>query len=232
MMSKAQLSDATQYLSPIMPSASGRRPAGSRKAITRSFVITTVEKAPSSRGITSARASSTRSASWVESSAAMISESEVPRKLHAPVDELRVELDGVDQVAVVGERHLAAVGAPDRLGVLPRRGAGGRVAHVPHRQVAAERAQLLLVEHLRDEAEVAHGHDLAGLARGDARGLLAAVLKRVQREVREAGDVGLRRVDAEDAALVARSVAMVELGIHALGAGPRRCPTGEDPATS
>ena len=64
-----------------MPSDRGRRPTGSRKAITRSFVITTVEKAPSSRGITSARASSTRSASCVESSAAMISESEVPRKL-------------------------------------------------------------------------------------------------------------------------------------------------------
>ena len=62
-----------------MPSASGRRPAGSRKATTASFVITTVEKAPSSRGITSASASSIRSASWVESSAAMISESEVPR---------------------------------------------------------------------------------------------------------------------------------------------------------
>ena len=62
-----------------MPSASGRSPAGSRKATTASFVITTVEKAPSSRGITSASASSMRSASCVESSAAMISESEVPR---------------------------------------------------------------------------------------------------------------------------------------------------------
>ena len=41
--------------------------------------MTTVEKAPSSRGTTSATASSMRSASWVESSAAMISESEVPR---------------------------------------------------------------------------------------------------------------------------------------------------------
>ena len=46
--------------------------------------------------------------------------------------------------------------------------------------------------------------------RGDAGGLLAAVLERVQREVGEPGDVRLRRVDAEDAALVARSVAVVE----------------------
>jgi hypothetical protein len=42
--------------------------------------MTTVENAPSRRGITSARASSMVSASWVESIAAMISESEVPRK--------------------------------------------------------------------------------------------------------------------------------------------------------
>ena len=45
------------------------------------MVITTVEKAPSSRGITSASASSMLAASCVESSAAMISESDVPRKL-------------------------------------------------------------------------------------------------------------------------------------------------------
>ena len=79
MMSNAQLSDATQRSPPSVPSESGRSPAGSRKATTASFVITTVEKAPSSRGTTSATASSMRSASWVERSAAMISESEVPR---------------------------------------------------------------------------------------------------------------------------------------------------------
>ena len=69
-----------------------------------------------------------------------------------------------------------------------------------------QRAQLLLVEDLRDEPQVAHGHDLAGVARGDARRLLAAVLEGEEREVGEPRDVGLRRVDAEDAALVARSV--------------------------
>ena len=43
MMSNAQDSDATQYWSPSMPSDSGRMPAGSRKATTRSRVMTTVE---------------------------------------------------------------------------------------------------------------------------------------------------------------------------------------------
>ena len=41
--------------------------------------MTTVEKAPSRRGITSSTASSIVSASWVDSSAAMISESDVER---------------------------------------------------------------------------------------------------------------------------------------------------------
>ena len=67
MMSKAQLSEATTkhsgkpLLGLILPSASGRTPCGSRKATTACLVITTVEKAPSSRGITSATASSIHS---------------------------------------------------------------------------------------------------------------------------------------------------------------------------
>ena len=64
-----------------MPSTSGRTPAGSRNAYTRFFVMTTVEKAPCSRGITSAMASSMSSAGCVASSAAMISESDVELKV-------------------------------------------------------------------------------------------------------------------------------------------------------
>ena len=60
---------------------------------------------------------------------------------------------------------------------------------MPHGHRPGERTQLGLVEHLRDETEVTEGHDVAVLARRDAGGLLAAMLKRVQREVREAGDV-------------------------------------------
>ena len=88
MMSKAQISEATTKHSGspspalILPSASGRTPWGSRKATTACLVMTTVEKAPSSRGITSATASSIQSLpspARLDSSAAMISESEVPR---------------------------------------------------------------------------------------------------------------------------------------------------------
>ena len=126
--------------------------------------------------------------------------------------QLGVQLDRVDEVAVVRERDLAAVGAPDGLGVLPRVGAGRRVADVADRHVAAQRAQLLLVEHLVDEALVAHRHDVAALGYGDACGLLAPVLQRVQGEVGETGDIRPRGLDTEHAALVARSVTEVEHG--------------------
>jgi hypothetical protein len=128
-------------------------------------------------------------------------------ELDALLAQLGVELDRVDQVAVVRQRDVARVGAVDRLGVLPRRRARRRVAHVADRHVAGERLELRLVEHLRHEAEVAHGHDVAALGAGDARGLLAAVLERVEREVGEPGDFAFRRVDAEYAAFVARSFA-------------------------
>src|SRR6185437_15595033 len=75
---------------------------------------------------------------------------------------------------------------------------------------ADQRAKLVLVEHLRDQALVADGHDLpAAWGRGDPGRLLAAVLKREQGEVGDAGDVVSRRKYAEDAALVARAIAMV-----------------------
>src|SRR5690606_31885228 len=54
------------------------------------------------------------------------------------------------------------------------------------------------------EAHVLEDQDLLAVARGDARGLLAAVLQRVEAEVRELGDLLARREDAEHAALVLR----------------------------
>ena len=60
--------------------------------------------------------------------------------------------------------------------------------------------QLLLVEHLGDEAEVAERGEPALLGDGDARRLLAAVLEREEPEVREPRDVAVRGVHAEHAA--------------------------------
>ena len=108
-----------------------------------------------------------------------------PAEVDPALLQLAPQLDRVGQVAVVGERHLAAVVAPDRLRVLPGAAAGGRVAHVADRHVALQRPQLLLVEDLGHQPGVAHRGDVAALAGGDPGRLLAAVLQRVEAEVGE-----------------------------------------------
>ena len=130
-----------------------------------------------------------------------------------PLAQLAVQLDGVDEVAVVAERHLAPVRAVDGLGVVPAVGARRRVAHVADGHVARQRTQLLLVEDLVDEPQLAQSHDVAADVRGgDAGGLLSAVLEGVQREVGQPGDVVSGGMDPEHAALVSRSIAVVERG--------------------
>ena len=124
--------------------------------------------------------------------------------------ELGVQVDGVDQVAVVGERERAAIVTDDWLGVLPFRGARGRVTDVADRHVADERAEHVLVEHLRDQALIADRHDAAAARRSrNARRLLPPVLEGEQRKVGEASDVVLGSVDAENAALISWPVAMI-----------------------
>ena len=71
---------------------------------------------------------------------------------------------------------------------------------MPDRELARKAVQLVLGEHLGDEAELAEHRQPARLGHGDPRGLLAAVLQRVQAEVGEPRDVTLGRPDAEDAA--------------------------------
>ena len=73
---------------------------------------------------------------------------------------------------------------------------------MPDRELALEPAEVLLVEDLRDEAHLAEHGQVAAVRDGDPGRLLAAVLERVQAEVREPGDVAVGRADAEDAAHV------------------------------
>ena len=100
----------------------------------------------------------------------------------APALELLEELARVDEVAVVadGERPPRPE-AERRLGVLPDRGAGGRVAAVGDREVAGERRDPPLVEDLADHAQVLVDHQVAAVGDADAGRLLAAVLEREQR---------------------------------------------------
>ena len=188
--------------------------------------MTTVENAPFSRGSTSAIASSTRSAGCVESSAAMISESEVELKLTPCSRSSACSSTALMRLplwASASSRLAAACpAAVHRLRVLPLVGARRRVADVADRQVAAERPEVVLLEDLVDEAQRALGDDVAArVGRGDARRLLPAVLQGVEGEVRQARDVVLGRVDPEDAALVPRAVALVEVERSASGKASR-----------
>jgi hypothetical protein len=66
----------------------------------------------------------------------------------ALLEQLVVERDRVDQVAVVGERDGTAVVPVHRLGVLPARATGGRVADVADRHLPGEGLEAPLVEDL------------------------------------------------------------------------------------
>ena len=90
-----------------------------------------------------------------------------------------------------GDRARAAV-LHERLCVPPLRGAGGRIARVADGELAAQAAQLLFVEDLRDESHVPQRRQAAAVRDGDSGRLLTAVLQREQAEVGQACDVTFR----------------------------------------
>ena len=211
-VARAASSEATTQPRSSRPSTSGRMPWGSRAAYSVSSFIQTNENAPRSIGSTSrARCSSevsgwwassavTRPVSLVEVSTSRVCSGSSPSG-SGSASTICCEVVGVDQVAVVAERDRAVGGRAEcRLRVLPGAGAGGRVARVPDREVALERVEGGLVEDLRDQPHVLVDQDLPAVADRDACGLLPPVLKRVEAEVGQLGDVLARRPDAEDAA--------------------------------
>ncbi len=130
--------------------------------------------------------------------------------------ELLGELERVGEVAVVPEREAGvAHRAVDRLRVAPAARPGGAVAHVTDGQVALERGDATLVEHLGDEAHVLRHGDGLAVAHRDAGRLLAAVLQGVEPQVGEVGDVLTGRVHAEHAAGVADR-GVVHSPVHAV----------------
>ena len=129
--------------------------------------------------------------------------------------QLRAQLLDVHEVPVVTERDRARAPVMDqRLRVRPAVRAGRRVARVPDRDLSRQCVQLLLVEHLRDEAHVADDGEPAVVGDGDPGRFLAAVLKREQAEVREARDVSLLRADAEDATHLVRQTGIRSRGFQ------------------
>jgi len=106
-------------------------------------------------------------------------------ELHAVRDELRAQLLDVDEIPVVAERDGASPAVVDerlRVGPLvrPRR----RVARVADCDLAGQRLQLLLVEHVCHETHLTEHREVPAVGNRDPRRLLAAVLEREQPEVR------------------------------------------------
>src|SRR4051794_29575178 len=128
------------------------------------------------------------------------------------------ELERIDEVAVVAERDAAAVLTDLERGLrvleLPGR-ARRRVPDVADREVAGETVEHLLVEDLRDEAELRVDEEVLTVADGDPGRFLAAVLEGVETEIREPGDILAGCVYAEDPALFAGTIEhVVHTGRH------------------
>ncbi|MPN20735.1 hypothetical protein SDC9_168114 [bioreactor metagenome] len=88
-----------------------------------------------------------------------------------------LDLIGVGEIAVVGQRQSATTDLPEGgLSVLPHRRTGGRIAVMPDGQMPGQRTQRGLVEDLTDQAHVLEDHDAFAIGHSDAGGLLAAVL--------------------------------------------------------
>src|SRR3954453_4917599 len=130
------------------------------------------------------------------------------RKQHIAAFDFRLcdhagQLTGVDQVAVVAQRDAGLTGVTeDRLGVLPRAGAGRRKPRGADGEVARKGRQVRLLEHLRDQTHVFVDDDLLAVAHGDPGRLLSAMLQRVKTEIGEFGYFFAGRPHAEYTACV------------------------------
>ena len=205
------------------PRTSGRKPYGSRTPMTRCSSRMTRLNAPRTRGRTWRSASTVSAAGSSASSAVSSSVSvEAGRRARPPL-QLVEQLAGVDEVAVVadGDRP-ARPQAVGRLGVLPDRRAGRRVAAVGDGEVAAQARQAPLVEDRADHPEVLVEHQLLAVADRDPGRLLAAVLEREQAERGDRGGLGRLGVRARPHRTRRTSGRRPPSRARAAGRGPRR----------
>ncbi len=130
-------------------------------------------------------------------------------------DALRLEVGaedvGVDHVAVVGERQLAALTVDERemrtavlheqrLDVAVHTGSSGRVPGMADRGNAVQPLERFLIENLGDEAHLGKDSKPLAVRGGDACRFLTAVLECVESEEGKPGYVFTRCENTEDAA--------------------------------
>src|SRR5215203_4921582 len=141
------------------------------------------------------------------------------------------QLPGVHEVAVVGDGHVHVTATTELgLSILPRGGAGRRVADVAKSEVSGLKSrQARSIEDLRDEAHVAHRGRALAIRDGDAGRFLAPVLESVEPEVRALCQLSreLAVVEPEDSARFLRLAFRIPV-VHVEGThlpALRSCPT-------
>ena len=212
-MSSAAVSLASTHPLSMRPSTSGQNPCGSRTPMRCASSIITNENPPASSGSTREQRLLEVATVGARLGGVLVGdelgdERGVGGGVEAGVAGLQAgehaevlgELDGVGEVAVVAEREAGvAHRAVHRLRVAPAARPGGGVAHVADGEVAVERGEAALVEHLRDQAHVLRHGDGLAVAHRDAGRLLAPVLQGVEPQVGEVGDALSGRIHAEHA---------------------------------
>ena len=108
-----------------------------------------------------------------------------------------------------------------RLGRFPALRACGAVAAVAYGDPALHGLQVLVLEDLRNQAKVLTNEHGLSVADGDARRVLAAMLKRPQGKVGHAGHVTPRSPDAKDATLLTK-LGGVDIHLPPLAMSPPR----------
>ena len=194
------------------PTESGRKPHGSRTAITWFCASSTSEKAPFHAGsVRSSRSSQVRPPA-AASISAITSVSLVAVSPKPAREQLVAQRRGVDDVAVVGDGERAVHRLDEeRLDVALGVGAGGRVARVADRVVAGERRQHRRREDVGDQPLVLVEPGPLAVADGDAGCLLPTMLEREQPEERHLGHpVAVRRRDPDHPALLSRAIDAVD----------------------
>src|SRR5580704_6973274 len=120
--------------------------------------------------------------------------------------EIAPQLSRVCDIAVVCYRDLSFVAVhQERLRVEQHRVAGGGVAGVADSEIARETGDAFGSEDIRDVTHGFEAADLAAVAGGDARALLAAVLQRIQAEIRQVRRFGMA-VNSKHATLLVEFV--------------------------
>jgi hypothetical protein len=119
---------------------------------------------------------------------------------HAAGEQLLAQLAGVDQVAVVGQGHRADHGFQhEGLGAYLAGGIRCGIAHVADGNVALEGPQVILVEHLGNQAHLLVQRRAVAVGDGDAGALLPTVLQGEQPEESHSGHGHVARENPKDA---------------------------------